>query len=237
MTAIEYRGSELSLFARATNWKMYTKEVVSPYVKGAVLEVGAGIGTVTKILYSGQLLAWVCLEPDRSLYHQLSKTVCTRRLPNCRAINGTLADLRSTDQFDTIVYVDVLEHIEDDRGELLLAAEHLRQDGNLVVLAPAHQWLYSPFDSAIGHFRRYGRNTLSSALPSGVVLVKTMYLDTVGLSASALNKLLLRRMKPSIRQIVLWDRFMVPLSRPLDRLSGYRIGKSLLMVAQKRGKS
>src|SRR5437763_1457253 len=161
-----YVGSELDLFAAAVNWKSYVRRQVSPYLGRDVLEVGAGHGGTTRVLCDGRADRWVCLEPDGSLADRLLAAISAGELPDCcRMRIGTLADLDDRDQFDTILYMDVLEHIADDRAELVLAADRLRLGGSLIVLAPAHQWLFTPFDAAIGHHRRYNTHTLRAAAP------------------------------------------------------------------------
>ena len=145
---------------------------------------------------------------------------------------GTINDLQADQTFDTILYVDVLEHIEEDRAELVSAAAHLRQGGRVIVVSPAHQWLFSPFDEAIGHYRRYSRSSLS-ALGAGVLsLERIRYLDSVGLLASSANRLLLKQSMPTARQIAIWDSYFVPLSGVVDPVMGYRLGKSLIAVWQ-----
>src|SRR5262249_21436916 len=129
---------------------------------------------------------------------------------------GTLASLDQTEIFNTILYIDVLEHIKDDSAELARAAEHLAPGGHLVVLSPAHSWLFSRFDQAIGHFRRYTAKALEALTPAKLRVVKSYYLDSVGLLASAANRLLLAQSLPTARQIHCWDNFMVPCSRILD---------------------
>jgi hypothetical protein len=99
-----------------------------------------------------------------------------------------------------------------------------------VVLAPAHQGLYSEFDRAIGHFRRYDRRSLVALAPPGLELVELAYLDSVGWLASLANRLLLRRALPTPAQIRVWDGVMVPLSGVLDRVTGGHFGKSVLAV-------
>src|SRR5262249_14397558 len=96
------------------------------------------------------------------------------------------------------------EHIADDRSELAAAAAHLKPGGKLIVLGPAHPWLYSPFDKALGHYRRYTRRMLAAAVPADLQRVELIYLDSVGLLASTGNRLLLRRSLPSPRQIRIW---------------------------------
>jgi hypothetical protein len=100
----------------------------------------------------------------------------------------------------------------------------------VIVLAPAHPWLFTPFDRAIGHFRRYTRRTLAAAAPEELRVEKLIYLDSVGLVASLGNRVLLNSSHPSHGQIQTWDRTMVPLSRLLDPLLGHRAGKSVLGI-------
>jgi hypothetical protein len=141
--------------------------------------------------------------------------------------------LEDQHDFDTLLYMDVIEHIEDDRGELSRAAEWLRPGGHLIILVPAHQWLYTPFDRAIGHFRRYTRTTLRRAGPAGLDLVRLIYLDSIGLLASLGNRMILNRSLPNPNQIALWDKVMVPLSKIVDPLIAYSFGKSVLGVWRK----
>ena len=234
MCEYSYVGQELDLFARATTWKRYFRARVTPYLGDEILEVGAGHGGTTRLLCRGREKRWVCLEPDAELHHRLAETVRDGRLPPCcTAVRGTLRDVASSPAFDTLLYIDVLEHIENDREELALARERLRAGGHLVVLAPAHPWLYTPFDEAIGHHRRYTKRTLRAIAPDGLRLARLRYLDSVGLMASAGNRLLLRRSMPTARQIALWDRVFVRLSRLIDPLLFYTVGKSVLAVWKK----
>jgi hypothetical protein len=148
-------------------------------------------------------------------------------------VHGSLASLAAGELFVAILYIDVLEHIEDAASELANAARHLRAGGALVVLAPAHMSLYSEFDAAIGHFLRYNKASLRALRPPGTVLEKLIYLDSLGLLASAGNRLLLRSAMPTERQILFWDRWLVPGSRWVDRITGNLVGKSVLGIWRK----
>ena len=198
---------------------------------GDVLEVGAGIGSTTRHLCDGSQRTWLCLEPDAAMADRLAEAIARGELPACcRARAGTVRDLPPDARFDAILYVDVLEHIEDDTGELAAAARALGPAGALIVLAPAHGWLYSPFDRAIGHYRRYTRRSLAAVGPPGLRRLALRYLDSVGLLASAGNRFILRKSLPTVRDIARWDRLMVPLSRWLDPWLGYRVGKSVVGI-------
>lgn len=236
MADFKYVGFELELFAAAVNWKHYWAEQIRRFIHGDVLEVGAGIGANTAFLSKHAQGRWVCLEPDPSLVKQLGKTVGQLNgTHGYETICGTVASLDPQELFDTILYIDVLEHIEDDRAEMNCAASHLRGGGYLVVLAPAHQWLFTPFDASIGHFRRYNRPTLRNLRPLELSLEKLIYLDSVGMLASSANRLFLRQAMPTKAQLQLWDKWVVPTSRVIDRLLGHSVGKSIVSVWRKRG--
>ena len=226
--AFEYVGGELELFEKAVNWKRYWRNRIELFVAGDVLEVGAGIGANTRALSDLPHRSWMCLEPDGELAAQIPTVG-----PGYSTRVGTTGDLAAHERFDSILYIDVLEHIEDDRSEMIRAGTHLRPRGHVIVLAPAHGFLYTPFDRAIGHFRRYSRSSLRAVAPPGLREAKLEYLDSLGMLASAAYRLLLSQSMPKESQILAWDRLMVPISRVLDPLLLNRVGKSVLGVWQR----
>jgi SAM-dependent methyltransferase len=232
MDDFHYVGTELDVFVHATNWKSYVHTTLRNYLRGDVLEVGAGIGAATELLNDGTPHRWLCLEPDRRLAERIKGNL-RPALRNCEVAVGALSDLRAREDFDAILYMDVLEHIEDDKAELARAANLLRPNGSLLVLAPAFPWLYTPFDSAIGHFRRYTRHSLRTVAPEGLREERVHYLDSIGMLASAGNRLLLRSATPSVGQIRLWDRVLVPLSKIVDPFVAHSFGRSVLAVWRK----
>lgn len=234
MTEIAYVGSELELFARAKRWKSYVKTKVTPYLGRSVLEVGAGFGGTTRLLATGSHESWLCLEPDPELGGQLAARVSDGELPDFISVRvDTTENLSPDESFDTILYMDVLEHIEDDQAEFARAASHLADGGYLVILCPAHNYLYAPFDKAIGHFRRYDAKMYRQLTAESLRLRKLWYMDSVGLLASMTNKVLLKQSMPTARQIQLWDSVMVPSSRWIDPLLRHAVGKSILGIWQK----
>ena len=222
-----YQGGELDVFAHAKAWKRYWQASIRRWVRGDVLEVGAGLGVNTAGLQSSDVRTWQCLEPDPTLAKKLAEQVCS--LPRCSVSTGTIAN-HTEHRYDTILYIDVLEHIEADRTELAAAAELLRAAGRLIVLSPAHQFLYSEFDAAIGHFRRYDKASLRACLPAGCALTSMFYLDAAGMLVSLANRALLRQSLPTVRQIQIWDRYIISISRVLDPLLRHRLGKSIVAV-------
>lgn len=236
--SFSYVGTELDVFALAANWKAYYGSFLRPFLKGRVLEVGAGLGATTRALCDGtddELHEWTCLEPDPKLAETIADEIAGGALPSCcRAVPGDVVSLPGDDLYGAILYIDVLEHIEGDREELAAAARHLATEGRLAVLSPAHQWLYTPFDAAIGHHRRYTRRSLAALTPDGLVLERLDYLDAAGFFLSLGNRLLLRSAHPTAGQILFWDRRAIPVSRLLDPLLLRRAGKSVLAVWRRR---
>ena len=227
-----YPGEELVLFQHATNWKKYFSQQINSYIKGNVLEVGAGIGATTLLLNDGSANQWLMLEPDKKMSALLKKKIETKEFPaNCRLQTGTTGQLGST--FDTIIYIDVLEHIEADGEEMKKASALLNTGGHIVVLSPAFQFLYSPFDKAIGHRRRYNKKMLRNITPGSLQPVSNRYYDTVGYFAALMNKLFLRQKVPTHKQVMFWETWMLPLSKISDKLFFHSFGKSIIGVWKK----
>ena len=237
MAEYAYPGAELELFAGARRWKRYLRAQIGPFLRGDVLEVGAGIGGTTDVLLAGTARTWTCLEPDGDLHARLAGAVpgyAAREKVSTSALRGVVSDLPAAASFDCVLYVDVLEHIDDDRAELARAAARTRAGGAIVVMSPAHQWLYSPFDEHVGHCRRYAKKRLREIAPPATRVERLRYLDAAGLLASLASRWLLRAALPTAGQLEAWDRLLVPCSRVLDPLLAYRAGKSVLAVYRKQ---
>lgn len=226
----EYSGNELETFVFAKSWRNYWIGMIREFLGSEVLEVGAGLGTITKAMYSPDM-SWVALEPDRAMCDTL-KSDLGRCYPEIEVCHSTLSQYGEKRSFDSILYTDVLEHIENDREEVTLAASRLKPEGYLVILVPAHQSLYSPFDQAIGHFRRYNRKSLDALRPYFMVQVMSRYLDSGGFFLSWANSKFLEQSAPTAAQVKIWYSFVVPISRTVDRMFGFRFGKSLLVIWQ-----
>jgi SAM-dependent methyltransferase len=232
---MQYVGTELDVFATAVGWKNYVRDMLQPYIRGAVLEVGAGRGSFTMALSRLECAGWVCLEPDSVLASEIRQRCAASELPPyVNLVVGTEADLPHAQFFDTILYLDVLEHIYDDEAEVRRAARRLATGGRLIILSPAFRLLYSPFDAAVGHFRRYTRRSLECLRPPDTAPEASFYLDAPGALLSLANRLLLRSEQPTLNQVALWDRFIVPLARKLDPIIGRCVGRSVVVVWRKQ---
>jgi 2-polyprenyl-3-methyl-5-hydroxy-6-metoxy-1,4-benzoquinol methylase len=228
-----YPGKELELFSKAANWKKYMTGLIAPHLQGRILEVGAGLGATTSWLNTAEDFEWILLEPDHEMAGLLKKKI-QHGFPknNCTVINGTIDNVTDL-VFDTILYIDVLEHIKEDSIEIRKAIKLLNGGGKLIILSPAFQSLYSPFDEAIGHFRRYSKSSLQDVIAGNIKQESLQYLDAMGFFSSLINRMFLRQKYPAQNQIRFWDKFLVPISIVLDKILRYSFGKSILGVWKK----
>ncbi len=229
---MKYVGEELDLFRHAQNWKRYFAGELRPYVRGRVLDVGCGMGVNADHLWNDAVRTYTFLEPDARLLERVSEHVHQPALEQAERLIGTTAQLAGR-TFDTILYLDVIEHIEDSRAELARAHELLAPGGHLLVLVPAFNYLYSDFDKAIGHYRRYNKRMLHAELPATMERIRMRYLDSTGLLLSLANKWILHQPAPELSQVLFWDKRVVPLARITDKLLFHAIGRSLISVSRK----
>ncbi len=228
----EYVGTELELFKEAKNWKSYFVDQCRDFLEGPVLEVGAGLGYTTAAFKLRGDWPWTCLEPDPELVNALQVNLKNQDI-QATVVHGTLASLNPDQLYKTILYIDVLEHIESDSEELLKASKHLQPGGRIIVLSPAFQILYSPFDKAIGHFRRYEKSTIRKIIPERMQVIKLRYLDSLGAFLNLGNRYVRKAQYPRLSDIYFWDKLIIPISRYLDYLMPV-FGRSILFIIQKQ---
>jgi SAM-dependent methyltransferase len=227
---MKYIGKELDIFSKAINWKKYWYSFIEPYLKGNIAEIGSGCGNNSFLIVNNEKINTIyCVEPDAELI-QFSKA----KINNTKItyINGFLSDIPLEKTFDAILYIDVLEHIEKDVEELEKASFRLKKNGVLIVLSPAFPFLFTEFDKAVGHYRRYKKSDFLRLTNKTLNPLKCQYLDSFGVILSFSNKFLASP-QPSFSQIQFWDKCVVPISKVMDFLFNYRFGKSILMIWQK----
>ena len=226
---MDYIGNELEIFDKATNWKEYWFSAISRHLNGKVLEVGAGLGSNTMLLNNhSKVTSITCLEPDKKLFAQLKEK--SAQLSKVKSVINSTIQFIEEEKYDVIIYIDVLEHIDDVMSEVVAMKRCLSEDGKIIILVPAYQYLFSDFDKAIGHFRRYNKGLLLSQL-TPFRKDSVFYLDSMGYFASLANKTLLKKSEPSASNIKFWDSLLIPASRWLfDIIFMRSFGKSLIGV-------
>jgi SAM-dependent methyltransferase len=207
---------------------------LAPHLGQRVLEIGSGIGTLTRYLLGRELVLATDLEPRylRILSNTFERhtRVQVRPLDLAAFDPAELAPYR----LDTVVCLNVLEHVEDDRGALRRMSESLVPGGRVVVLVPAHRALYGAIDRAIHHYRRYERDELVARLAeAGFTVERADFFNRFGVAGWYLNSVLLRRTSVPGFQLRIQN-LLVPLLRAESALR-LPFGLSLVAVGRKPG--
>ncbi len=225
---MKYPGAELDNFDKATIWRKYVFLLIKKFIKGNVLEVGAGIGSFTNnYMHIPSKITLSEIDEDNLLKIK-NKFANT----NFNFTNNTIKDLNET--YDTIMYLNVLEHIADDKNEINNAYKKLNKGGHLIILVPAHNKLFSKFDEAVGHFKRYEIEFFKKIFIEGSLTKKLLFLDSMGYFLYYLNKIFFSgETYPSKIKILIWDKIFTPISIILDKIFFYRYGKNILYILKK----
>lgn len=219
---------------RYNNWIF---EQIQPHLGNNVLEVGCGNGNFTVFL-AQQCDRVLAVDLD-SEFIKLAKA----RLGDFPQVELMTADVTNWDtttgdgdidqKFDTIILLDVLEHIADDVAMLQKLFSLLQPQGKLILKVPALDSIYGEMDRAIGHYRRYNQETLAGKLAQAhISQSQTWYFNLAGVPGWWLNSKLLRRNTPPAAQIGLFNK-LVPILCWSEKLVTLPLGLSLFAVAPK----
>lgn len=230
---MRYEGRDLEAMDLAVNYRRWIIDEFRPFLGDVVAEIGAGSGAFTRDLAPFVRRRLYGIEPSGEQFPHLAQVAAAG--PEFVPLQGVLSDHveRLAEGLDAVIYTNVLEHVEDDLGEVRRAAGLLRAGGHLCVFVPALPMLMSAFDRRIGHFRRYRRAGLAAlAHGAGLSIVRLKFMDSAGALPWLIAMRLLRGdLSPG--RVALYDRAVVPWLRVLERWVTPPIGKSLLLIARK----
>ena len=221
---------EFDALQKANNYRAALIREFSPFLKGRVMEIGAGIGQFTGALAAlPAVKEVVAIEPEARFCQAF------RRLhPSRKIIEGTMDNLADNAEWDAAVCINVLEHIRDDDAELRKCHQKLApRAGHLCLFVPARQEIYAPLDQDFGHHRRYARPQLRQKLSqAGFQIVRLDYFNCIGYFAWWFNFCLLKKRRFDISSVLVFDRVIFPLAHSLERhIIRPPFGQSLLAVA------
>lgn len=219
--------------SRAERYNRWMFRQIAPHLGQRVLEIGAGIGTLTRYLVGRELVLATDLNPRylRILANTFERHMRVQVLP---------LDLTDFDpaafaphRLDTVVCLNVLEHVEDDRRALRRLYDLLVPQGRLVLLVPAHRRLYGAIDRAIHHYQRYERAELVERVrEAGFEVEQVRFFNRLGVLGWWVNSVLLGRTRVPGLQLRLQN-FLVPLLRAESALP-LPFGLSLIAIGRKR---
>jgi len=235
MVSTDWLTAGLETASMSADFTRWIYEEIRPFVKGDILEVGSGMGTYSEMFYrdfSGRLFL---TDINPSYLAQLRNKFRNDRVAvrNLDLDSQEGFEALGDEKFDTIVCVNVLEHIRHDVLSLRSLKRLLRTDGVLILLVPAHRFLYNTIDRAIGHYRRYTRSELALKLNSaGFVVRQIFYYNMFGILGWYVSGSL-RRPAVDRRAFSHFNR-LVPVFRRIERLVRSRpTGISIIAICSR----
>ena len=228
-----YLGKDLEAMSLASNYNQWIVDLLSPHFDKVVAEVGAGTGNLSKLILDKGIEELVSFEPSAEMHKLLLNNLEGKN--NTHIINSMLSSEANNFQnyFDSILYVNVLEHIEDDGKELNLAYDCLKTGGHLCIFVPALSFLYSDFDKTIGHYRRYQKRQLIELVQRSRFTISTIkYIDILGIIPWYIIFVIMKQNLTS-NTTRLYDKLCVPVIKVFESILPVPIGKNLLLVAKK----
>jgi len=215
----------------ATNYHDWIVDELAPFLGNKVVEVGAGVGNLSALLLKTSVTRLYAFEPSENLFVILKEKFQSR--PGVTLVNDFLENYELPEDVDSVLYINVLEHIENDRHELSIVRKVIRPGGHLLLFVPALAWLFSEADQQVGHFRRYHMKGLVERVEeAGFRIDRARYFDIAGIIPWYVNFVLLKKsFNPG--SVALYDKLVVPPMRVIEKILTPPFGKNLLLVASK----
>jgi SAM-dependent methyltransferase len=233
-TTDEYTLLDQQLMGRAKRYFAWQARTAQQHLGNRVLETGCGVGNFTRYLVDRELVVGMdvveeCVERNRASF--ASHANIQFRFLDVQ--DPAFLDLKAV-KADTVVCLNVLEHVRDDRLALKHMHHVLVPGGRAIFLLPAFESLYGPIDSNLGHFRRYAKGSWrKTAEEAGFRVRHLRYFNFLGFFGWWANSHVFRRQAQSASQIDFFDRFAVPLQSRVEGLIEPPVGQSIFTVIEK----
>jgi len=226
---INYSGWELKYFDKSKNFRNYQLQLIKKFIKGVVAEVGPGNGTNLSyyIKYPKKIDLY---EPTKKFCLSLNKIF----KKNKKIFIFNKKFFTKKNKYNSILYLDVLEHIKEDKKEILKAFKSLKKNGYLIINVPAYSHLFSQFDRDVGHYKRYEKKNIKKIFEDiKFDKIYLKYYDSIGYILSLISNIFSSDYKKNFDlKVKVWD-FLIPLSKIIDLLICNLFGKSLLIIIKK----
>lgn len=231
---IHYDGRDLEILATMERYHRWIFQQFRPFVRGHAVEYGAGTGTFSQLLIP---------HVDELDLVEPSSVLAAKLRNRCRSVGHAkiysmplekhIQGLKSA-SVDTIMLINVLEHVEDDVSALKAFVRVLKPSGHLLLFVPALAWLFSALDRRYGHYRRYHRRPLARMVSAaGFEIVVARYMDILGVVPWWLLNTVGEKTEFEPGLIKLYDRIGVPLTRAIESFMPPPFGKNIILIAQR----
>ena len=232
MADFEYTGYDLDVMSVAENYNQWILDCFKSYISDNVVEVGAGQGTMSRLL-AKHCKNLVAIEPDKNN----CLIICDKMksIQHAEIFCGFLSDFSKNEHpVNSLMYINVLEHIEDEVAELTVAKQLLSAcNGSLLIFVPALQALYGAIDRQVGHYRRYSKKYLVDLLENklNMKIVKIKYFDIAGVIPWYILSRVLKLTGQNPKTVKLYDKLIVPVMRRLEKYLPIPVGKNIFAIA------
>lgn len=224
------------LLSERYNYNHWIYNNIQNFVGNKILEVGAGIGNLTDFIILRKNLTIIDINQDYIDY--LNAKYSFRDKENFSVFNLDIQNIElspfAAEKFDTIICLNILEHLENDGKAVENMSSLLQPGGKLIILVPALKILYGSMDISFQHLRRYNKKDLKSLIrEKNLEIVKFYYLNFLGLLGWFFNGRILNKKQLPEKQTKLFDK-LVPFLGFIERIIKPPLGQSLIMIVQKK---
>ena len=207
----QYFGKDLEAMSFAQNYHKWILEEIAPFIGKDIAEIGAGVGNFSDFLLGQKLNSLNAFEPSANMYPFLEDKFSKN--PSVHTHNQFFEAVsdKYINSFDSVAYINVLEHIEDDVASLIAAQKTLKANGHIIVFVPALPFLYSELDKSVGHFRRYTKSSLTDVANRADLEIEFIkYFDIAGILPWYIAFVLMKQ-TVTTGNISLYDKLVIPL--------------------------
>lgn len=234
---VEYIGKDLEAMSFAVNYHKWILDEFRPFLGKRLVEVGAGTGSFSELLLRESIDSLTVIEPSE-MFSFLKQNVSQTNKAEIKLFQNIFANvceqIATEQKPDSILYINVLEHIEDDLFELVKIHQTLVDGGKCFIFVPALMSLYGEFDRKIGHFRRYNKTELEEKCSkAGFKILKSTYFDLSGIIPWWIKYKLFKSDSLESGAVTLYDKIAIPVISKFEKVIPAPIGKNILLVAEK----
>jgi len=221
----------LRAIALCNNYNIWLFDLLKPYLGKEILEIGCGIGNLTYYFKNDRKFVAIDKEPKYISYIKLD--FADVEVYDCDIVDPKILHEKNY-TFNSVICINVLEHIKEDDKALSNMYDLTKKNGNAILVVPAHRFLYGELDKNVEHWRRYTKKELTGKIiRAGYTIKDAFYFNRIGAIGWFVNSKIIKRKKISFVQLLLFDK-IVFLLRKIDRLFNLPFGISLIIIAEKK---
>ncbi len=223
----------LEAIDKADNFNEWMYQTIKPYCKGRVLEIGSGIGNISRYFLRDNFD--ITFSDIRTSYCD----VLLQKFPASKILEIDLVDANFDtkfanlfNMFDAVYALNVVEHIKDDNLAIANAKKLLKENGNLIILVPAYQFLYNRFDTVLEHYRRYTKSSLNALLGKHFEIMHAQYFNFIGTFGWFFSGSVLKKNTVPAGQMSLFNKLVI-VFKLADKILFNKAGLSVISVGKK----